>query len=84
MRLKILCNFPFSDIKMDKTREPWTGNVQPKKLLFTLFFVFFYVGPTIVGHLFDNLLWYIFQLVVTHNELICHKGIYQPYIGALS
>ena len=30
----------------------------------------FYIGPTNVGHLFDHLLWYIFQSVIIHNELL--------------
>ena len=29
--------------------------------------IFFNAGPTNVGHLFDHLLWSIFQSVVTHN-----------------
>ena len=31
---------------------------------------FNFFGPAYVGHLFDHLLWFLFQSVVTHNKLL--------------
>ena len=41
----------------------------------TLDRLFFNVGPTNVGHLFDHILWSIFQSVVTHNKLLKIVGL---------
>ena len=39
-------------------------------MLVNYYYNFFYLGPANVGHLFDHLLWSIFQSAVTQKELL--------------